>query len=77
MSSPLNDKTRDTKATDKSGLEIPTGWLLSLATGPMLLGVISLEALFSALQATGISSEEVFRGDRLPILHFPDPSHND
>lgn len=76
MSSPLNDKTRDTKATDRSGLELPTGLLLSLATGPMLLGVLSLESLFSALQATGISSEEVFRGERLPLLPFPDINHN-
>jgi len=77
MSSPLNNKLRDTTATNPSVLGIPTEFLLSLATGPLLLGVISLEAIFSGLQAAGISSEELFRGDRLPILHFPDASSND
>ncbi|HEY9710013.1 MAG TPA: hypothetical protein V6D48_17535 [Oculatellaceae cyanobacterium] len=54
---------------------IPTDFLLSLATGPLLLGVLATEAVCSWLQATGMSSEEVFRGDRLPLLHFPDSSH--
>jgi hypothetical protein len=56
--------------TSKS--QIPTEFLLSLATAPILLGVLSIEAVFSWLQATGISSEEVFRGERLPVLPFPD-----
>ena len=51
---------------------IPTDFLLSLAAGPLLLGVLATDAVCSWLQATGISSEEVFRGDRLPLLHFPD-----
>jgi len=46
--------------------------LLSLATGPVLVGVISLNAIGSWLQQVGEASEEVFRGDRLPILPFPD-----
>ncbi|HEY9637574.1 MAG TPA: hypothetical protein V6D14_29540 [Coleofasciculaceae cyanobacterium] len=62
-------------STSKS--QIPTELLLSLATGPLLLGVLSLEAVFSWLQATGISSEEVFRGDRLPVLPFPDLEQED
>ncbi|MEQ8464676.1 hypothetical protein [Coleofasciculus sp. F4-SAH-05] len=53
--------------------------LLSLATGPMIVGVISLNTIGSWLQQVGEASEEVFRGDRLPILPFPDPppSSND
>ncbi|MEQ8963885.1 MAG: hypothetical protein RLP02_39275 [Coleofasciculus sp. C2-GNP5-27] len=46
--------------------------LLSLATGPMLVGVISLNTIGSWLQQVGEASEEVFRGDRLPILPFPE-----
>jgi len=46
--------------------------LLSLATGPMIVGVISLNTIGSWLQQVGEASEEVFRGDRLPILPFPD-----
>jgi hypothetical protein len=49
-----------------------TEFLLSLAVGPMLFGVLATDAVFSWLQAIGTSSEEVFRGDRLPVLHFPE-----
>jgi len=51
---------------------ISTELLLSLATAPMLLGLLSTQAVFSWLQEAGINSEELFRGERLPILHFPD-----
>lgn len=73
MSSYVNQKT--TANTPKS--EIPTDLLLSLAVAPMLLGVLSLQALGSWLEAAGIASEEVFRGDRLPILNFPDSEIQD
>ncbi len=75
-SSPSHHPIRDT-ATKPLGLPIPTDFLLSLATGPLLLGVISLEAVFKGLQATGINSEELFRGDRLPLLHFPNADSHD
>lgn len=71
MSSPSTETTRDTAATNALGLPIPTDFLLSLATGPLLLGVVSLEAVFRGLQTSGVNSEELFRGDRLPLLHFP------
>lgn len=71
MPSPLNNQVRDT-STNPLVPQIPTDFLLSLATGPLLLGVISLDAVFNGLQAVGINSEELFRGDRLPLLHFPD-----
>ena len=77
MSSSPNQKTPATAAVTASQLGIPIDFLLSLATGPMLLGVLSIEAVFSWLQAAGVSSEEVFRGDRLPILHFPDSGRED
>ncbi|MBD1924325.1 hypothetical protein H6F77_25110 [Microcoleus sp. FACHB-831] len=48
-----------------------TECLLSLATGPLLLGVLATKALAECLDAAGAASEEVFRGDRLPVLHFP------
>ncbi|HBL59960.1 MAG TPA: hypothetical protein DDZ80_16225 [Cyanobacteria bacterium UBA8803] len=57
--------------------EIPTDLLLSLATGPLLLGVLSIQALGSWLHTAGMASEEVFRGDRLPILPFPDLPSSD
>ncbi|MBD2086660.1 hypothetical protein [Coleofasciculus sp. FACHB-542] len=45
--------------------------LLSLATVPMLLGVLGIKAVSELLCAIGQNSEEVFRGDRLPVLHVP------
>lgn len=75
-SSPPNYPIRDT-ATNSWELPIPTDFLVSLATGPLLLGVIALEAAFRGLQATGINSEELFRGDRLPLLPFPNADSHD
>ena len=51
---------------------VTTECLLSLATAPMLLGLLSTQVVFSWLQEAGINSEELFRGERLPILHFPE-----
>lgn len=53
-----------------------TGWLtpellLSLATGPLLVGLVGQKLLSQALQEWGALSEEIFRGDRLPILTVP------
>ena len=45
---------------------------LSLATFPVLVGLFAVNALAQGLQDVGEASEEIFRGDRLPILNFPD-----
>lgn len=42
--------------------------LLSLTTAPLLLGIIGAKALADLIQQFGQASEEVFRGDRLPVL---------
>lgn len=55
---------------------IPTEIVLSLATGPLLLGILASKAALELLQGIGAASEEVFRGDRLPILDFPDTQPN-
>lgn len=52
----------------------PEIWL-SLATVPMLLGVLGIKAVSELLCAIGQNSEEVFRGDRLPVLHVPNPGN--
>ncbi|MBD1838922.1 MULTISPECIES: hypothetical protein [unclassified Coleofasciculus] len=52
----------------------PEIWL-SLATVPMLLGVLGIKAVSELLCAIGQNSEEVFRGDRLPVLHVPTPGN--
>ncbi len=50
----------------------PTLWL-SLATIPLLLFLLSAKALFDLIQQLGLASEELFRGDRLPVINLFDP----
>lgn len=61
-----------TESVNVSHATIPTEILLSLATGPFLLGILAGKASLEFLQTIGCAAEEVFRGDRLPILDFPD-----
>ncbi|WP_413175575.1 hypothetical protein [Anabaena azotica] len=51
---------------------IPQSCLLQIGTASMLLLLIAEKATSKGLIALGEASEEVFRGDRLPILHFGD-----
>ncbi|MEW6494386.1 MAG: hypothetical protein AB1589_18010 [Cyanobacteriota bacterium] len=67
-----NTKGLETTPVSHSQSQMPTDLLLSLAVGPMLLGVLATDALVSWLTSVGIGSEEVFRGERLPVLHFPE-----
>lgn len=48
----------------------PTVWL-SVATSPFILGLVALRSLEQTLLEASQLSEEIFRGDRLPILHVP------
>lgn len=45
--------------------------LLSAAVGPLLLGIWASKNLAQMLQEAGEASEELFRGDRLPVLKMP------
>lgn len=51
--------------------EVPPKVLVSLATGPLLLALVGSRTLERLLLELGQTSEELFRGDRLPILSFP------
>jgi hypothetical protein len=42
--------------------------LLGLATIPLLAGILAARSLGEAIAELGRTSEEMFRGDRLPIL---------
>ena len=39
----------------------------------MLVGLLSARAIAAAMQEMGAASEEIFRGDRLPILKITPP----
>lgn len=45
--------------------------LVSIAATPWLLAIVAAQAAGGLLEQLGLSSEEIFRGDRLPVLHFP------
>ena len=50
---------------------------LSLATAPFLGSVLIFHQIAQALGELGEASEEVFRGNRLPILNFPGDDSTD
>ncbi|WP_013322719.1 hypothetical protein [Gloeothece verrucosa] len=49
----------------------PTLWL-SLLTSPFLLFLIAFQSIIEGLIELGQTSEEIFRGSRLPILNIPE-----
>ena len=51
---------------------IPQPLILQLGTTSILMLVTTQKATFKALESIGQASEELFRGDRLPLLPFPD-----
>lgn len=56
---------------------IPQQVLLQLSTAPMLVTLLASKTLAETVQAIGEASEEVFRGDRLPVLKFPVETESD
>lgn len=72
MTSPdPNQFTSDPPTLQRSDVKIPSEILLSVLTPPLLLTVWGGKALSEMFQSLGYASEEVFRGDRLPVLNFP------
>ena len=45
--------------------------LVSLAATPWLIAIVTANTASSLLEQLGLASEEIFRGDRLPVLHLP------
>ncbi|MBD1849004.1 hypothetical protein H6F87_03080 [Cyanobacteria bacterium FACHB-502] len=52
------------------GVKIPTSLLLSLGTIPVLAVLLGSKAVLQVMREVGEASEEIFRGDRLPILEL-------
>ncbi len=70
----LDDSNHASKA-DKPIGQAPVKLLVSIATVPTLAAIVGLQAILQQVQTLANSSEEIFRGDRLPLLPFPEPSH--
>lgn len=52
-------------------LTIPLSCFLQAGTVSILMLIIAQKATSEALVSLGEASEELFRGDRLPVLSFP------
>jgi hypothetical protein len=68
------DDSNHTNQADKPISKAPVKLLVSIATVPTLTAIVGLRALLQQVQALANNSEEIFRGDRLPLLPFPEPS---
>lgn len=58
----------DEQQKEPNVIEVETA--LSVLTVPFLGGLVGARSLLAGLITLGEVSEEVFRGDRLPILHL-------
>ncbi len=67
-----NSQTSTNSGLNFGLLTIPQSLILELGTVSVLMLVTAHKATHEALIAMGQASEEIFRGDRLPILDFPD-----
>ncbi len=60
----------------KTNLKQWAGVWVGLGTAPILMGLLGARAIAAAMQELGTASEEIFRGDRLPILKITPPESN-
>lgn len=49
---------------------VPCDVMLALSTVPLVIGLLTLRTLSDAVISLGQASEEIFRGDRLPVLNL-------
>ncbi|QSJ19633.1 hypothetical protein JYQ62_13480 [Nostoc sp. UHCC 0702] len=75
--SPTNQQSSQYSGLNLVLFSIPQSLLLQLGTGSILLLLTTGKLTARALESIGEASEELFRGDRLPILPFPDDSEFD
>ncbi|MEH1968269.1 hypothetical protein [Nostoc sp.] len=69
---PANQQPSTNPAPNLDLFSIPQSFLLQIGTASILLLLITGKTTVRALEAVGEASEELFRGDRLPILDFPE-----
>ncbi|MBD2354850.1 hypothetical protein H6G41_09480 [Tolypothrix sp. FACHB-123] len=70
--SPANHKTSPNPELNLLLFSIPQSLLVQLGTASMLMLLTASKVSTTALEAMGQASVELFRGDRLPILDFPE-----
>ncbi|OUL27883.1 hypothetical protein BV378_09015 [Nostoc sp. RF31YmG] len=70
--SPANQKPSPNPELNLLLFSIPQSLLLNIGTASILLLLTAGQVSVKALETLGQASEELFRGDRLPILDFPE-----
>jgi hypothetical protein len=53
-----------------SEFKVPTKIMVGLGTVPLLFVLVGSRTLAEMMTSMGQASEEIFRGDRLPVLHI-------
>ncbi|MFQ4143151.1 hypothetical protein [Chlorogloeopsis sp. ULAP02] len=70
--SSFNSKSSTNSDLNLVLFSIPQSFLLQVGTTSVLMLLLAEKATAQTLQAIGEATEEIFRGDRLPILDFPE-----
>jgi hypothetical protein len=70
--SPANLQTSSNPGLNLGLFTIPQSFLLQIGTTTLLTALLAEKTATEALIAMGQASEEIFRGDRLPTLDFPE-----
>ncbi|GCL42538.1 hypothetical protein H6F39_13030 [Anabaena sp. FACHB-1250] len=70
--SPVNQQFFSQPRLNLIPFTIPLSCFLQAGTVSILMLIIAQKATSDALVSLGEASEELFRGDRLPVLSFPD-----
>ncbi|MBD1212325.1 MAG: hypothetical protein H9534_06175 [Dolichospermum circinale Clear-D4] len=70
--SPANQQFFSQPRLDLIPFTIPLSCFLQAGTVCTLILIIAQKATSEALVSLGEASEELFRGDRLPVLSFPE-----
>jgi hypothetical protein len=68
------DDSNHANENDQPINRTPVKLLVSITTVPILAAIVGFQALLQQVQALANNSEEIFRGDRLPLLPFPEPA---
>lgn len=71
MESVQHDAPQTEVLSNHPSFKPPLEVILALAAIPFLSGLLAIKAGGEFLQSVGSDSEEIFRGERLPILPFP------
>lgn len=69
---PITQNSTPTPGLNFLLFSIPNFLLLQIGTASILMLLTTGKLTLRALESLGGASEELFRGDRLPILPFPE-----